>query len=104
LAELAAGAGHEINNPLAVISGNAQRLLRTEPDPERGEALRAVVRQTQRIAGILRDLMQFARPPKAEPRAFPVSELVQGVRDDLADFAAERGIRVELDGVPADVF
>ncbi|MFM8273314.1 MAG: HDOD domain-containing protein, partial [Gemmata sp.] len=31
LAELAAGAGHEINNPLAIISGHAQRLARTEP-------------------------------------------------------------------------
>jgi len=28
LAELAAGAGHEINNPLAVISGQAQYLLK----------------------------------------------------------------------------
>src|SRR5205814_10211909 len=28
LAEFAAGAGHEINNPLAVISGQAQYLLR----------------------------------------------------------------------------
>ena len=28
LAEFAAGAGHEINNPLAVISGRAQLLLR----------------------------------------------------------------------------
>ena len=45
LAELAAGAGHEINNPLAVISGNAQRLFRTEPDSDRGEALQAIIRQ-----------------------------------------------------------
>jgi signal transduction histidine kinase len=104
LAELAAGAGHEINNPLAVISGNAQRLLRTEPDPDRGEVLRAVVRQTQRIAGILRDLMHFARPPKPESRAFPVVELIHAVRDDLAPLAAERGTRLELDGVPAGVF
>src|SRR6202035_1576801 len=28
LAELAAGAGHEINNPLAVISGQAQYLIK----------------------------------------------------------------------------
>jgi signal transduction histidine kinase len=104
LAELAAGAGHEINNPLAVISGNAQRLLRSEPDSERGDALRAVVRQTQRIAGILRDLMQFARPPKAEPRAFPVAELIHAVRDELAPLATERGTRLELVGVPAGVF
>ncbi len=35
MAEFAAGAGHEINNPLTVISGRAQLLLREEADPER---------------------------------------------------------------------
>jgi two-component system, NtrC family, sensor kinase len=104
LAELAAGAGHEINNPLAVISGNAQRLSRTELDPERGESLQAIVRQANRIAGILRDLMQFARPPRPELRAFPLSELLYGVRDDFAALAAERGVGLELAGVPADVW
>ena len=72
------------NSTRAEARGNAQRLLRTEPDPDRGEALQTVVRQTQRIAGILRDLMQFARPPKPEPRAFAVSELIQAVRACLA--------------------
>jgi two-component system NtrC family sensor kinase len=99
LAELAAGAGHEINNPLAVISGNAQRLLRTEPDLERGEALRAIVRQAHRISGILRDLMQFARPPRPSTRVFPLGDLLQGARDDMASFANEREVRLELEGV-----
>ena len=33
LAELAAGAGHEINNPLAIISTNAQRCCELSPTP-----------------------------------------------------------------------
>ena len=79
LAEFAAGAGHEINNPLAVISGHAQRLLRTEQDDDRADSLRAVVRQTQRIAGILRELMQFARPPKPQPGRVVVWPVVSTV-------------------------
>jgi signal transduction histidine kinase len=98
LAELAAGAGHEINNPLAVISGTAQRLFRTEPDPERGESLQTIVRQTHRIAGILRDLMQFARPSRPEPGLVAAAELLETVREDLAPFAADRGVRLELAG------
>ena len=35
LAELAAGTGHEINNPLAIIGGRAQLLLREIEHPER---------------------------------------------------------------------
>ena len=104
LAELAAGAGHEINNPLAIISGNAQRLLRTEPDADRSESLQAIVRQANRIAGLLRDLMQFARPPKPEPRVFPLNELVEAIVDDFASLAAEKGVRLELGELPPEVW
>ena len=38
LAEFAAGAGHEINNPLAVISGQAQYLLGHQADWFPGDA------------------------------------------------------------------
>jgi signal transduction histidine kinase len=96
LAELAAGAGHEINNPLAVISGIAQRLIRGEPDPERADALRTIVRQTQRIAAILRELMQFARPPRPQPVHFPASDLLSGATKELAPLATERQVRLAV--------
>jgi signal transduction histidine kinase len=102
LAELAAGAGHEINNPLAIISGNAQRLFRTESEPDRGEVLQTIVRQSQRIAGIVRDLMQFARPQRPTPHRTAAADLLRGVRDELAASAAERGVRLELGQLPAD--
>jgi len=104
LAELAAGAGHEINNPLAVISGNAQRLFRTEPEPERGEVLQTIIRQSQRIAGILRDLMQFARPPQPKPHRTAAADLLAAVRTDLAPLAAEKGVRLEVSSAPVDTF
>ena len=104
LAELAAGAGHEINNPLAVISGNAQRLSRTEPDTERCESLHAIIRQTQRIAVIVRDLMQFARPPVPKPQRIPAADLVHAVYTELMPVAQEKNIRLELGPVPASVF
>ncbi|QEG30038.1 Sensor protein ZraS [Gemmata obscuriglobus] len=104
LAELAAGAGHEINNPLAVISGHAQRLYRTEPDPDRGEALQSVIRQTQRITGIVRDLMQFARPPQPHPHRLAAGDLLGLVRDELAPLATEKNVRMELAAVSGDSF
>lgn len=103
LAELAAGAGHEINNPLAVISGNAQRLLRTEPDPDRGDSLRSIVRQTQRIHSILRDLMLFARPTKPVKSRSQVSDVVAAVAAQIEPLAAERGVRLDLVAAPADL-
>jgi two-component system NtrC family sensor kinase len=66
VAELAAGAGHEINNPLAVISGQSQYLLARESDPDKQKSLQSIIRQSERVHHILVDLMQFARP--AQPR------------------------------------
>jgi len=67
--KMAAGAAHEINNPLAVISGRAQILLEGEKDEKRRKSLELIVEQTQRASKILTDLMGFARPamPKTEP-------------------------------------
>jgi two-component system NtrC family sensor kinase len=102
LAELAAGAGHEINNPLAIISSNAQQLLRSESDPNRGESLEAIIRQANRIAGLLRDLMQFARPPAPNRQAFAASELLRAVRAEFESLAVERGVRLEIAEAPAE--
>jgi signal transduction histidine kinase len=104
LAELAAGAGHEINNPLAIISGIAQRLFRTEPDVERGESLQKIIGQTQRIAGILRDLMQFARPPQPNPQRVNAAETATAVRNNLQSLANDKKVRLELGAVPPDAY
>ncbi|MBX9624999.1 MAG: HAMP domain-containing histidine kinase [Gemmataceae bacterium] len=100
LAELAAGAGHEINNPLAVISGQAQRLLKTEADPDRADALRSVVRQTKRIADLLRELRLFARPPAPVRGAVAAADLLAGVWTDVGPLADERGVRLDRPVVP----
>jgi signal transduction histidine kinase len=71
---------------------------------ERGEALRTIVRQAHRISGILRDLMQFARPPRPNARVFPLGDLLQGARDDLAAVAVEREVHFELEGVFAGLW
>ena len=79
LAELAAGAGHEINNPLAVISGQAQYLLNHEADPNRRRPLQTIIGQMQRIHQTLTELMQFARPPVPRPQPVEAGELLRTV-------------------------
>jgi two-component system, NtrC family, sensor kinase len=113
LAELAAGAGHEINNPLAVISGQAQYLLKQlqsaedtlaeETSPTAllegikakfSPALQAIVGQTQRIHLVLTDLMQFARPPVAHQQPVPAGVVVQEVSDSLKDLARQKQVNL----------
>ncbi len=100
LAEFAAGAGHELNNPLAVILGRAQLLLVRAEDPEAIRSLRAIVVQAQRAHRILRDLMYVARPPEPRPRLCSVDEVLRGsIRDAQAE-AEARGIRLVGDPRP----
>lgn len=96
LAEFAAGASHEINNPLAVISGNAQMLLAGEDDPDRQKMLAAVVRCSRRVHDILVGTRQFARPPAPHPTAVSLHELLATQAASHRSQALDVGIAVEL--------
>ncbi|MFM8273382.1 MAG: sensor histidine kinase, partial [Gemmata sp.] len=69
-----------------------------------GEALQSVIRQANRIAGIVRDLMQFARPPRPDPHRVAAAELAAAVGDELAALATEKGARIDITPVPTDVY
>lgn len=90
LAEFAAGAGHEINNPLTVISGRAQLLLREEADPERQRALALISAQAMRVYEMIADMMLFARPPRPEPQPVELVKLLDDLIADLMPRAARQ--------------
>jgi signal transduction histidine kinase len=92
LKELAYGASHEINNPLANIAARAQSLLRDETDPERRRALEAIHQQAMRAHEMISDLMLFARPPRLVRQAVDVPQLLEQVRRELAAECELRGI------------
>lgn len=64
LRQLAYGASHEINNPLANIAMRAEMLLRGEPDPDRQRKLQVIRQQAMRAHEMISDLMLFANPPR----------------------------------------
>jgi hypothetical protein len=92
LAEFAAGAGHEINNPLAVISGRVQLLLRDEPHPQRRRELASLHGQALRVHEMIADLMLFARPPRPQLEEVDAAAVLATVSAELGAQAAERGI------------
>ncbi len=92
MAEFAAGAGHEINNPLAIIAGRAQLFLRDETDPERRRELALMNAQVKRAYEMIADMRLFARPPRPELETVDLVGLIDTLVADLTPQAAERSV------------
>lgn len=96
LKELAYGASHEINNPLANIAARAQTLLAGEADLERQRKLMAIHRQAMRAHEMIADLMLFARPPKLVLKSCDLNALVRTVVAESKVFAGERQVELAV--------
>ncbi len=92
--ELAYGAGHEINNPLANIAARGQALLLDETDPERRRRLATIVDQAFRGRDMIGGLMIFARPPRPSPTSVDIAAVLEPLTQSLQATAAERGVRL----------
>ena len=96
LQQLAYGASHEINNPLANISTRAQSLAYNEHDPERRKKLIAINQQAFRAYEMIADLMLFAKPPRLEIEDVSIADLLDQVRDELTDDALQKDIQLRV--------
>ncbi len=98
MAEFAAGAGHEINNPLTVIAGRAQLFLRDETDPERRRALSLINSQAMRVHEMIADMMLFARPPEPEMEQIDLQELLGRLVEEVSPRAALQETMLRVTG------
>lgn len=97
MAEFAAGAGHEINNPIAVIAGRAQLLLDQETNAQRRHELAIIHAQAMRVYEMIADMMLFARPPAPKLAECDCIRLVASVIAELSAKAAEREVELKFD-------
>ncbi len=90
LAEMASGAAHELNNPLAVISGRVQLLAKTEADPEKKRILSQIQEKTKEISEIIVDLVNYARPLPPAPTTSSVRQLLkQAIKETAKEYKTE---------------
>ena len=94
--ELAYGASHEINNPLANIALRAQTLLKREEDADKRKMLEAVHRQAMRAHEMISDLMLFARPPAPEKQEASLLEIANEVFEEYETLAHQQQITLSL--------
>lgn len=80
IAEMAAGAGHELNSPLTVISGRAQMLAAQLNDPEARRCLETIRSKAHECSRVVSELMDFARPRPPTLAPVNVPELLAELR------------------------
>ena len=76
LIEMAAGAAHELNNPLSVISGRAQLLVQTQTDIEKKRFLEQIQENAKQISEIIDDLIGFAEPEQPKTTKTNIKQIL----------------------------
>jgi PAS domain S-box-containing protein len=91
----AAHVGHEIKNPLMIIGGFAEQLLKRNCLEERDAAkLRVILQEVRRLEAMLAEMRDFTRSTILKPAPCQLNELVEETLLLLEADLAERGIHL----------
>jgi two-component system NtrC family sensor kinase len=93
---LASGVAHEINNPLAIIRGNAELLEMSERlnDSDQSE-VETIIQQVGRVERIVSNLLTFARTKKKVVHPFKIDALLDDILDQIGHQIALDRYRIE---------
>lgn len=96
IGELAAGVSHEINNPLAIIRGNAELLqMAIPPESDSREEVETIYQQVGRMERIVANLLSFARQQRKSLGKVDINGLLREIIDQI-------GFQVPLAGIAID--
>jgi two-component system NtrC family sensor kinase len=99
--EIASGVAHEVNNPLTAIRMEAELLGTAQKDPETEASARAIVREVDRAASIVRSLLQLARRSDTTPTPVQVNDLLRDVAEIRGRVLRAENVDVQSELDPA---
>jgi PAS domain S-box-containing protein len=88
--EMASGIAHEINNPLTGVVGFAQLLMQKELPEDTKRHIKAINDGAQRVSGIVKRLLTFARQQKPQRTYLSINDIVT-TSLDLRAYAMRSG-------------
>ncbi|HEX6865190.1 MAG TPA: HAMP domain-containing sensor histidine kinase [Thermoanaerobaculia bacterium] len=94
LGRAGASLAHQLRNPLATLKGSIQLLLES-PAPGSEKRLRSALEQAVRMESLIGQLLDYARPPRAEPAELALGRFLERLAD------GDARLRVEAGGAPA---
>jgi len=97
IGQIAAGIAHEIGTPLNVISGNAEYIMMEmgENNPYK-EELETIISQAEKIANLIKQLLEFARPKKPNYTKINVNHEISHVVELLKHQFEKSNIKLNL--------
>ncbi len=105
IAEMAAGAAHELNNPLAVIAGRSEMMARAATDEKMASGLNIITEQAHRCSAIVNELMAFAKPDPPSPEPIDLGTVLEALCAEVADAhgRAPESFELKISDVPLRV-
>jgi len=95
--EMACGAAHEINNPLAVLVGRSELLASSQADTDTKATLATIAKSGREISNIMTELMQFAKPAPPQPKHTNLADLIHQALADRTEYANEQNVQLMTD-------
>ena len=95
IGELAAGAAHELNNPLTSVIGFSQLLMDKDIPDDIREDLEIIYSEAQRAAGVTKNLLAFARKHRPVKQLNQINSIIEDVLKLRTYEHKIKGIEVE---------
>lgn len=96
--QIAAGIAHELGTPLNVVDGRAKMIIAEPLEPDEiAKCARIIKSQAERMTAIIRQLLDYSRKKKSQPKTLEsVETVIRQVFHLLAPMASKQGITLLL--------